>query len=401
MGKKLKQGQKKFRFLGRVNMDSKGTNIRLNGVANSGFIYNSINLMLDVGNGNSVKVENFGGHFPKDHDKKTKIYLNKENWSDGQIELAFEDRDNETILKKLEPQISDSNYFKVGMEFGKGDKYPIIEKFLSEYDMIEYINEHLQDGDIISVSGSLEPNVYNGNVSKNYVIKYISKRKESVLKNKLDEGQKIEDLFYANFTETLYFTENSVGRKDRESGLIPVTGYSYDYLRQVDGNDFKKSKIIPVAYWIENQKMKKYLSPSRGKVNKLTVDGHIVNRSKQKKLNFEELDDDVKELVNDGLLTKEDAIGKATVYGGYESKRYIDTITIYTKEKDESVVQDVQYDKNFFDDDSVIYDALLDIDEPEEADLNEDYEGEDEEIIDSVSEKTDEDKELDDVLAGL
>lgn len=402
MGKKneLKQGNKKFKFLGRVNMDSKGTNIRIAGTADSGYVYNSMKLMLNLGDGNTAKVETFGGHFPKDHKRETLLYLNKKDWSDGQIKLDFFDRHNDKIMEQIKEKIGNDNYYVAGMEFGKGDNYPVTKKFLSEYDLIAYVNEHLKDGDIVSVSGTIEPNVYQGNITDKYNIEYISKRKESALEKNLDEGQTVEDLFYAKFERTLYFTRDSVGRKDKETGLIPVTGYSYDYLGKVDGNDFKKKKIVPLTFWLESDKMKKYLTPSRDKVNKLTVDGHIVNKSKEKKLTFDELDDDVKELVNDGLLTKEDAIGKATVYGGFESKRYIDMITIYNSEKDGVATQSVQYDKNYLDDDTILYGELLDIDEPEEADLNEDYEDENDDVVESVT-GGEEDDDISDVLKGL
>jgi len=408
MGKKsnLKQGQKKFNFLGRVNLESKGTNVRIDGIADSGYVYNSMKLMLDTGNGNSVKVETFGGYFPEDHARDTLLYLNRENWSDGQVKLDFFKRNKEKIIEQL--GIAKSNYLHAGMEFGKGDTYPVAKEFLSEYDLIEYVNEHLHDGDIVSVSGTIEPNIYNG-VGKKFIVEYISKRKESVLEKKLangkteDElkGKSIDDLFYANFTETLYFTNDSVGRKDKDTGEYPVKAYSVDYLAKIDGKNFKKVKAVPTGYVLGNEKMKKYLTSSRGKVNKVTVDGRIINKSQEKKLSYDELDEDVRSLIDDGLITKEDAIGKATVFGGFISKRYIDMITIYTKKDDDgNVKQDVQYFKDFADSEE-LFDMVLDVDEPEIADLNEDYNGEDEDIIDSIDEDTEEDADLEDILAGL
>jgi hypothetical protein len=243
-------------------------------------------------------------------------------------------------------------------------------------------------------------------------MEYIAKRKESMLwdrlykmhsdetKEEVKENHDLSELFNVDFQETLYFTNDSVGRKDRDTNEIPVTAYVVEYISAVDGKDIKAVKVIPTQYWIKNDKLSKYLTAGRGKVTKVTVEGDIVNKNKTKQLTFEELDDTVKELIEDGLMSKEDAIGKATVYGGFISRRYINAPAIYTKELDSGdIEQKVQFFKDFLDDDTELFEMVLHIEAPEEADLNESYEEENEEVLESLDE--DEDEDLDDILAGL
>lgn len=407
----LKQGTKRFDILGRVSLTDSLTNVKIDVISDSGYVYNSMNLSIDCGDAGKNKVKTFGGAFPEDHDEKSYLYLNKSDYS-GQIKVEFCDRNNKQVLEKLENEIAKNNYFRAGMEFPKGEDYPLVKQFLSEYDLIEYVNEHLEDGDILQIRGAVASNIYNGNVNKELQIEYIAKRKEEMLWDKLfkmyDDKSKeqvrdshsVSELFHAEFQETLYFTNDSVGRKDKDSGETPVTAYVVEYINKVDGKDIKSTKVIPTQYWIKNDKLSKYLTAGRGKITKVTVEGEIVNKNKTKQLTFEELDDTVKELIEDGLMSKEDAIGKATVYGGFISRRYINAPAIYTKELDSGdIEQKVQFFKDFLDDDSELFEMVLDIESPEEADLNESYEEENEEVLEQLD--NDEDEDLDDILAGL
>ena len=52
-------------------------------------------------------------------------------------------------------------FIQIGFEKTESGKV-FYQKFLSEYDAIAYLNDHLHDGDKVYVSGTLKYSVYNG-----------------------------------------------------------------------------------------------------------------------------------------------------------------------------------------------------------------------------------------------
>ena len=73
----------------------------------------------------------------------------KDDFSDdGRITVAWEDRLNENVLK----EIGDMCFINVGLEKDKNGK-TFYKNFLSEYDAIAYIKEHLEEDIVFFEAG--------------------------------------------------------------------------------------------------------------------------------------------------------------------------------------------------------------------------------------------------------
>jgi len=425
---KFKTGRHKFYCMGRVKLNGKYQGIDIDIISEkSGYIYSKLNMGMDTGYGNSINLEIMSGYFPTGSTyvdgtpKITFLYLNKEKFGDGNVKVDFNDRNNATIIEQL--GLAKSNYKKCGVEFDSKGKLNI-EEFLSEYDMLDYAKDKLKDGDIVKISGIIKPNFYKGEVKNKFNITNIYKQsntfwdskinklnedgiaKRDLLVTKLTEKSIendtelvlpeeykniiIDDYFYSNFTETLYFLNDGISRKLRGETSTPILAYKMAYIDKKTG-----SKMIPMKYEFEKESLSKYLTAKRGKVTSVTVDGSIINKTKTKELKFEELDETVQELVNDGLMDKATAIGKATVYGGYESKMLINTPHFDTSNKDGVNTQKVLIDKDMAEEKELL-DIILKMDTPKEVELSDEI---DKEEIKNLSEDVDE--KLEDILDGL
>ena len=142
--KALKKGKAAFNLIGRVKVTDKTFN--LDNSYDSGWTDNSMYVGVDCGNGNTVYAEMRSGFFP-DKDNVIRAYSKDEKDDAGKsksVEIAWEDRLDESLYDS----ISDSSFLTVGVEKDVKDK-TVYKKFLTAYDAVEYLNEHLEDGMIV------------------------------------------------------------------------------------------------------------------------------------------------------------------------------------------------------------------------------------------------------------
>ena len=119
----LKKGQAQFQLIGEAKVND--YTFKIDEESSSGWVYNVMNLGVDCGNGNVVYADMMGG------------YSNKGDSVD------WEDRLDENITE----QVGNQCFITVGLEKDAKDK-TFSKKFLSSYDAIEYIKEHLTDGTV-------------------------------------------------------------------------------------------------------------------------------------------------------------------------------------------------------------------------------------------------------------
>ena len=386
--KALKKGKAAFNLIGRVKVTDKTFN--LDNSYDSGWTDNSMYVGVDCGNGNTVYAEMRSGFFP-DKDNVIRAYSKDEKDDAGKsksVEIAWEDRLDESLYDS----ISDSSFLTVGVEKDVKDK-TVYKKFLTAYDAVEYLNEHLEDGMIVNVKGTIGYSEYEGNVST-------KKEITSIVLSKIDD----EADFKATFSQTILVDSKSIGKKNDDKGTMELTAYVVDYVGKpkIDGEkiEVKKNVTYPKTFEVainENPEitakmLQKFFKPKKGKITEITVTGDLVEGGSTVNITEDDIPDDIKELIEMGLYSEEEAEKKIAVGNGNRERRMIivkpDITYVGTGDDRKPTVafEDGKYDE----DDLYFYEQAL-LDAGAEPSLDND--------TDSESEETS--SEDDDLLAML
>lgn len=317
--KALKKGKAAFNLIGRVKVTDKTFN--LDNSYDSGWTDNSMYVGVDCGNGNTVYAEMRGGFFP-DKDNVIRAYSKDEKDDEGKsksVEIAWEDRLDESLYDS----ISDSSFLTVGVEKDVKDK-TVYKKFLTAYDAVEYLNEHLEDGMIVNVKGTIGYNEYEGNVST-------KKEITSIVLSKIDD----EADFKATFSQTILVDSKSIGKKNDDKGTMELAAYVVDYVGKpkIDGEkiEVKKNVTYPKTFEVainENPEitakmLQRFFKPKKGKITEITVTGNLVEGGSTVNITEDDIPDDIKELIEMGLYSEEEAEKKIAVGNGNRERRMI------------------------------------------------------------------------------
>lgn len=373
--KALKKGKAAFNLIGRVKVTDKTFN--LDNSYDSGWTDNSMYVGVDCGNGNTVYAEMRSGFFP-DKDNVIRAYSKDEKDDAGKsksVEIAWEDRLDESLYDS----ISDSSFLTVGVEKDVKDK-TVYKKFLTAYDAVEYLNEHLEDGMIVNVKGTIGYSEYEGNVST-------KKEITSIVLSKIDD----EADFKATFSQTILVDSKSIGKKNDDKGTMELVAYVVDYVGKpkIDGEkiEVKKNVTYPKTFEVainENPEittkmLQRFFKPKKGKITEITVTGNLVEGGSTVNITEDDIPDDIKELIEMGLYSEEEAEKKIAVGNGNRERRMIivkpDIIYVGTGDDRKPTVafEDGKYDE----DDLYFYEqALLDAGAEPSSDNDTDSESE-------------------------
>lgn len=317
--KALKKGKAAFNLIGRVKVTDKTFN--LDNSYDSGWTDNSMYVGVDCGNGNTVYAEMRSGFFP-DKDNVIRAYSKDEKDDAGKsksVEIAWEDRLDESLYDS----ISDSSFLTVGVEKDVKDK-TVYKKFLTAYDAVEYLNEHLEDGMIVNVKGTIGYSEYEGNVST-------KKEITSIVLSKIDN----EADFKATFSQTILVDSKSIGKKNDDKGTMELAAYVVDYVGKpkIDGEkiEVKKNVTYPKTFEVainENPEitakmLQRFFKPKKGKITEITVAGNLVEGGSIVNITEDDIPDDIKELIEMGLYSEEEAEKKIAVGNGNRERRMI------------------------------------------------------------------------------
>ena len=317
--KALKKGKATFNLIGRAKVTDKTFN--LDNSYDSGWTDNQMYLGVDCGNGNIVYAEMRSGFFP-DKDNVIRAYDKNEKDESGKsksVEIAWEDRFDESLLDS----IADSSFLTVGVEKDVKGK-TVYKKFLTAYDAVEYLNEHLEDGVVVNVKGNIGYSEYEGNVS-------VKKDITSIVLSKVEE----EEDFKATFSQTILVDSKSIGKKNEEKGTMELEAYVIDYVGspKIDGEkvEIKKNVVFPRTFEVEINEnpeitakmLQRFFKPKKGKLTEITVTGNLVEGAAIVNITEDDIPDDIKELIAMGLYSEEEAEKKCAVGNNNREKRMI------------------------------------------------------------------------------
>lgn len=397
----LKKGKAQFTLIGQVKIND--YTFDLEHTYESGWTSNIMNLNVDCGNGNAVYAEMSGGYFPKKYNKTNQIYVHgvakDENDKtiddyDNSFTIDWEDRNDEDILET----IGQNCFITVGIEKDeKGNTY--YKKFLTEYDAVKYISEHLTDGTVVNVKGNIS---YETDGEKTYIKKKIT----SVALSKAEP-----DKFKATFSQTILLDDGSIGKIDKEKNTIGMSVYVVDYIGKpkINGKklEVKKNFAIPVnmefAIGDNSELLAKQLSKlfkaKKNEIIEITVDGTFIEGGSIINITTDDIPSDIKELIELGLLSEEEALKACAVGNTSRERRMVISrpSIAYTGEGEDRKPTIPRDAKKYTSDDIVFFSTYLAT--LDDNDENEEISSSDEDMVEILGD--DDDDELAALLSEL
>ena len=270
----------------------------------SDWIYNHLNLGVDCGTNGTIYAELMGG-YGENRDNVIFVHGKSEDGKDdfkNKYEIDWDDRFDDNVIS----DIGDMCYINIGLE-KDSNKKTFTKKFLTPYDAISYIKENLEDGMVVNVKGNIKYSLYDNKVT---VKKEINSIYLSNVENKSD--------YKAVFTQTMLLTRDSVGKFDKDTGMLPITAKILEYFKNWNEKEVKTfvplTKIFDYELDVTNEELTKKIIDKLFKVKKglteITFEGDITESGSLVTITYDDLPDDIKELVDIGAYTKEEAISK-------------------------------------------------------------------------------------------
>lgn len=317
----LKKGTATFNLVGRAKVSDFTFKIDVESSReDSDWVYNQMNLGVDCGIYGTIYGDMMSG-CGTDRDNVLKVHGKKENGQDdfeSKFTIDWEDRFDEDIIKT----VGEMQIITVGLE--KDDKgKTVYKKFLSQYDAIKYIEEHLESDMVVNVKGNLQYSIYNENVQ-------VKKDITSIVLSKAEEKD-----FKATFTQALLLDGDSIGKPDKETNTVPITGYVIDYFSKKYGDKSIIHKVngkvmnglnLPVVKTFDfvigedkeqAKRMLKVFKVKGKKITQLVVDGYFT-KGEVNTVTVSEADipDDIKELIDLGYVDKDEILGQIALKNG-------------------------------------------------------------------------------------
>lgn len=394
----LKKGVSQFTIIGKAKIGDTTFTIDSESQT-SDWISSKMNLGIDVGNG-VVYTNLWGGYGATREnviyvhgvkkDEKGKLVSDYEN----RFTIDWDDRFDDKILET----IGDDCFIRVGIEKdNKGKTY--VKKFLSPYDAVEYLSEHLTDGTIVNVTGNINYKPFDEGVGMERNIKSI------YLSTKTEEKD-----FKAEFRQTILLDSDSVGKFDREKNTYPIDAYVIDYVGKFNDVEIKQSVVFPKTFYFDvlnleaPEKTKilldKFFKPSKkNTILELGVIGTFVTGGAISTVTYDDLDDDVKLMVDTGMLSEEEAFAKYT--NGKKDNRMVITQFITKNDSNDAEKKHLvimREDGKYTADDFVFISQFVDTDDDDEV---EEVADDDSIDINELMGGSDSDDDTDDFMKAL
>lgn len=287
----------------------------------SNWRYSSLNIGIDCGETYGIVYCEMMGGYSEEGNSVIYAHGKNDDGSDNfeeQIIVDWDDRNNEEILET----IGDLSFITVGLE--KTDKgKTFYKKFLSAYDAIAYIKEHIDEDTVVNVKGTLKYSTYNDKTQCKKVI-------NSIALSKADDVSK----YAARFTQSMLLDKDSANLKtvDKEKGIMYIDARVLDYVKEINGNEIKGQYPFPKQFEyifpdLSNAEQCKKIMDKLFKVKKgitqATFEGDLIEGGAVVTATLDDIPDDIKELIECGVFTEEEALVKCSSNGNREQRMVI------------------------------------------------------------------------------
>lgn len=286
----------------------------------SSWVYNSMNLGIDCGEKYGVCYASLMAGYSPERANTIYVHGKDDNGNDdfkNRFEVDWDDRKDDDVLDT----IGDMCFIKVGIEqTTQGNNFT--KRFLSAYDAIAYIKEYLTDDMVVSVSGNLKYSMYNGNVQMNKEI-------TSIYLSRVEDPAQ----FHATFTQSILIDKDSASLKevDKSTGIMYVDAIVLDYMKEFNGHEIRGQ--FPYHYQFEyefdlskpdicKKRYDKMFKVKKG-YTQITFEGDFVSGNSSVSASWDDVPDDIKELVELGIYTEEEALEKCSDNGSREHHMFL------------------------------------------------------------------------------
>ena len=369
----------------------------------SDWIYNSMNLGIYCGERHGTVYGECMSGYGGERQNVIFVHGKDESGKDdfkNTYQIDFEDRFDESILE----DIGDLCFVTAGLERDSKEK-TFYKKFLSPYDFIAYCSEHLEENMVVNVRGQLKYTVYNGNIQC---------RKEI---NSIALSSATPDKYRATFTQTMLLDRDSVTKDsiDKDKGVINVDAMVLEKFKEYNGWDLteggkvKGGAFVPLhknfEYEINPEKpeltaavINKIFKVKKG-VTQVTFEGDFIESGATVQATEADLTPDIKELIDLGLYSLEEALAKCTVGGSKERRMIIrkPTIKMIDGANEGEKIPQIQRFEEVFTEEDLLLECLTEREVDEDEDTDEvPFE---EEVVEGTVDSSDDDLEA--LLAAL
>jgi hypothetical protein len=323
----------------------------------SNWVYNSLNLGVDCGEKHGTVYAELMGGYSEENENKIYAHGKKDDGSDDfekQITVDWDDRFNDEVLE----EIGDLSFITVGLEKTNEGK-TFSKDFLSAYDAIAYVKEHLTEDMVVNVRGNLKYSTYNDNVQ-------VRKNITSIFLSKVDDAAN----YKAIFNQSILIDKDSATLKniDKDKGVMYVDARVLDYVKEVNGVEVKGqypyNKQFEFAMDFSNEAACKKIMDKLFKVKKgitqITFEGELIEGGAVVTATWDDIPDDIKDLVEMGVYTKEEALAKCTTNGGRERRMVLVKPQIKMVESGDNKVPVIQRFEERFTEEDLVLDYLYD-----------------------------------------
>lgn len=308
-----------FELIGKVKITDNTFSLE-NRSEKSDWLWNKMNLYVDCGEKHgSVFCQLMGGYGTT---RNNLIYVHgkKDDGTDdfeNHYTIDFEDRFNSTITSDL-----GASCFKRAF-IEKDVKNNLVKKeFLADYDMIQYLSETLENDMVVHIRGTLSYRVYNGKIN-------VEKDVSSI---RLYDAE--PENFKATFRQTVLVDRDSLGEINKEKKTACVSAYILEKFKEYNGHDLTNNgetngKFVPLLKEFEfdlsqmkdaeqaKKALNKLFKPKKG-VSQITFNGYFVEGGATVAITEDDVTDDVKELIELGIMTWEDVEASCAGSGSRE-----------------------------------------------------------------------------------
>ena len=316
-----------FKLVGRAKIND--NSFKIGATSDSGWCYNSLNLGVDCGEKYGNVYANLMGGFFMDNKGVIFVHGKKEDGTDdfeNRFEVDWKQREDDEILDT----VGDFCFIKIGLENTEGGNI-FTKKFLSAYDAVKYVQEHLTNDTVINVQGTMRYSFYKGNVSvqRNINRIYLSKAEP--------------ENFEASFTQSVLIDKESINLKediDKDRNSVRIHTRVLDYVKEINDVEYKGQYPLPFVFEYEYpsedafKKIYQTLFKIKKGVRQINFEGEFINSGAVIQATMDDVPDDVKLLIDMGLYTEEEILTKYAAQGNAE-RRYMLTKPIVRIEGDE------------------------------------------------------------------
>lgn len=358
----------------------------------SDWIYNVLNIGVDCGEKHGTVYAELMGGYGSERDNIIYVHGKKDDGRDdfdNKYTIDWDDRFDEGILE----EIGEMCFITIGIEKDKHDKI-FYNKFLSAYDAIAYVKENLEDGTTIKVKGNIKYQSYNGNVN-------LKKEITSIILAKDDDKFKP----HATFVQTVLLDKDSLGKIDKSKGIMPITGTVLEYTKEWKGKEVKQ--FIPLKKIFEyeldltsEEKTKKIIDKLlkvRKGVTEITFEGDFIEGGAVVTVTEDDIPEDIKELIEIGAYTLEEALAKCTEGTSKERRMVFRKPSIKMQGEEGNKTPVIQKFDQKYDENDLILDFMYESEE-DEVPFEEDKKStkKSKDVVEEPEEETDDSSESED-----